>query len=279
MRPDDVEPAEQLTGRAFAPSSGSGVTGRTPAQQRRWTDRLRHLMDADAGGCWVADDNRAVIGVAAAARRDLLWVLSIYAVDPGYQGRGVGATLLDAAIGYGRGCLRGLICSTPDSRAVRRYRLAGFTIHPTMRLAGMVDRAALPLVDGVRDGTDADLDLVDSVDRQLRSATHRPDHSVMRGYGPLLVCDLLTGSGYAYLDGSRVGLLAATSRQIAQRLLWVALARMEPGAEVTVRSLTSDQEWAIDVGLAAGLQVEPDAYLALRHMRPPAPYIPSVAFG
>jgi hypothetical protein len=62
-------------------------------------------------------------------------------------------------------------------------------------------------------------------------------------------------------------------------LLWAALARTEPGAEVVIRSLTSDQEWAVDVGLAAGLQVEQDAYLALRHMRPPAPYVPSILFG
>lgn len=90
---------------------------------------------------------------------------------------------------------------------------------------------------------------------------------------------MLTGRGYCYLDHSRVALLAATRRAVAQRLLWAALARTEPGAEVVIRSLTSDQEWAVDVGLAAGLRIEQDGYLALRHMRPPAPYIPSIPFG
>jgi ribosomal protein S18 acetylase RimI-like enzyme len=278
MRADDIDAAEQLTARAFAAPGPGAADGRTPAQRRRWTARLRHLHQRDPAGCWVADDG-TVRGMAASCRRDLLWVLSIYAVDPGYQGRGAGEALLDAAIGYGAGCLRGMICSTADPRAVRRYRLAGFTLHPTMKLTGTVDRSALPIVDGVREGSDADLELVDSVDRQIRGATHGPDHPVLRSYGPLLICDLLTGRGYAYLDGPRVGLLAATSRAVAQRLLWAALARTEPGTEVVVRSLTTEQEWAIDVGLAAGLQLEHDAYLALRHMRPVTPYIPSVPFG
>lgn len=278
MRADDVDAAERLTARAFAAISPGAPAERTPEQRRRWTARLRHLHERDPAGCWVADDGM-VRGVAASGRRDLLWVLSTYAVDPDYQGRGAGEALLDAAIGYGAGCLRGMICSTADPRAVRRYRRAGFTLHPTMKLTGTVDRSTLPIVDGVREGSAADLELVDSIDRQVRGATHSPDHPVLGGYGPLLVCDLLTARGYAYLDGLRIGLLAATSRAVAQRLLWAALARTEPGADVLVRNLTAEQEWALDVGLAAGLQIEHDAYLALRHMRPPAPYIPSVAFG
>jgi GNAT superfamily N-acetyltransferase len=276
MRIDDVGAAERLTAVAFG---AVGSHERSPGQRDRWSARLQHLLDVDPGGSWVCDDDGAVVGVAAAVRRDLLWVLSTYAVDPSFQGRGAGKALLEAAIAYGAGCLRGFICSTPDPRAVRRYRLAGFTLHPTMQLTGVVDRSSLPIVDGVRTGTDGDLEFVDSVDRQVRGATHRPDLGQLRDNGQLVVCDMLTGRGYALVENSRVALLAATSRAVAQRLLWAALARTEPGAEVLVRSLTSDQEWAVDVGLAAGLRVEPDAYLALRHMRPPAPYIPSVPFG
>jgi GNAT superfamily N-acetyltransferase len=279
MRPDDVDAAERLTAAAFAPSHPHGTVERTPEQRKRWTARLHHLLTVDPGGSWVCDEDGDLVGVASAARRDLLWILSTYAVDPSYQGRGAGRALLAAAIGYGAGCLRGLVCSTRDPRAVRRYRLAGFTLHPTMQLSGVVDRAALPLVEGVRNGTDADLELVDSVDRQVRGATHQPDHAYLRDHARLLVCDLLTGRGYVYLDGARVSLLGATSRAVAQRLLWGALARTEPGSLARVRTLTSDQEWALDVGLAAGLQVEQDAYLALRHMRPPSPYIPSVQLG
>lgn len=279
MRPADVMSAERLTARAFTWTAAGTWTERSPAVRELWTSRIRHLLDADPGGCWVADDDGEVVGAAASARRDLMWILSTYAVDPDFQGRGAGKALLDAAIGYGDGCLRGMLCALPDAAALRRYRLAGFTLHPTMRLAGVVDRGSLPIVDGVRAGTDADLDLVDSVDRRVRGATHRSDHTVLGTQGRLIVCDLLTGSGYAYVEQAGVGVLAATSRSVAQRLLWSALAAFPADTEVAVRYLTSDQEWAVDVGIAAGLNVYQDGYLALRHMRPPAPYVPSVPFG
>ncbi len=274
MRPDDVEAAERLTALAFE-------TERAADHRRRWCRQIAHVIDTDPGGCWVADDDGGtdVVGVAVSMRRDLLWLLSTYAVHPGQQGRGIGQALLDAAIGYGAGCLRGMLTSRPHYGALRRYRRAGFSLHPTMCLHGTVDRSALPVVDGVRAGTAADLDLVDSVDRRVRGATHRPDNALQMEFGTLLVCDVLTGSGYAYLMPWGVAPLAATNRAVAQRLLWAALARVEPGRPIDVRNLTSGQEWAIDVGLAAGLRLGQDAYLALRHMRPPEPYIPSVSFG
>ncbi|NEE01776.1 GNAT family N-acetyltransferase [Phytoactinopolyspora halotolerans] len=289
MRADDVAAAERITARAFAlptpsasGSSGapnSSPAGRAPLARERWMDRLRHMLAVDPAGCWVAADDDGVFGVAAALRRDLLWVLSTYAVDPDRQREGAGTALLEAAIDYGHGCLRGMLCALPNPAALRRYRGAGFSLYPAFKLVGTVDHHVIPEIDGVRAATDRDLDLVDSVDRQVRGATHRPDHAFMTRYGQLLVCDLFTGSGYAYLDGSAIALLAATNRSIAQRLLWAALAQTPPGEEVTVRYLTSDQEWALDVGLAAGLRVEMDGCLALRHMRPPVPYVPSVPFG
>ncbi len=280
MRPEDAEAVERLTALAYD-------TDRSDDWRRRWCDRVRHLLTTDPGGCWVADDAGygptgeagPVIGVAISLRRDLLWILSAYAVHPRHQGQGIGTALLDAAVGYGAGCLRGMLTARPDPQALRRYRRAGFTLYPTMRLTGVVDRSALPAVDSVRAGTTADADLVDSVDRRVRGATHRPDQAFVQEHSTLLVCDLLTGSGYAYVADWGVTQLAATNRAVAQRLLWEALARTAPGSPTDVRNLTSDQEWAVDVGLAAGLRVEQDAYLALRHMRPPAPYVPSTAFG
>ena len=37
--------------------------------------------------------------------------------------------------------------------------------------------------------------------------------------------------------------------------------------------MTAANEWAIDVGLAARLDLVQNGYLALRNMRPPAPYL------
>jgi GNAT superfamily N-acetyltransferase len=289
MRPGDVDAAERITARAFAPaepgtqaSPDNAAHSRSPQARQRWTDRLRHFLTTDPDGSWVADVDGEVSGIAVSVKRDLMWVLSSYAVDPACQSRGVGKALLEAALSYGEGCLRGMLCALPHAQALRRYRQAGFSLYPAMRLVGTVSSASrtdFPDVRGVRAGTEADLELVDSVDRRVRGATHRPDHPILAGYGPLLVSDLMTGSGYVYLDRSGIGLLAATNKTIAQRLLWSALMQIPSDEEIVVRYLTSDQEWALDVGLTAGLRIEPDGFLAFRHMRPPTPYIPSVPFG
>ncbi|KRV49911.1 GCN5 family acetyltransferase [Wenjunlia vitaminophila] len=249
----------------------------------RYRRRVRHLARTDPGGCWIALDEAGgdALGVALALRREGTWGLSLFAVVPHAQGKGVGRALLDRATLYGRGCLRGLICASSDPRAARRYRKAGFTLHPAMRLSGVVeDRTGLPDPDGipVHPGSAHHLHLLDSVDRRLRGGAHGPDHEELLRHHRLLVADTLVGSGYCYLRDGRVELLAATSRRLATRLLTEALLLVPHGTEVTVADLTAEQDWAIDVGMAAGLTLSNAGYLCVRGMRPPAPYIPSDAF-
>ncbi|MBA2532871.1 MAG: GNAT family N-acetyltransferase [Nocardioidaceae bacterium] len=282
MRPADVAVAERVSAEAFlalapAPSETGPPSRRSDVRAERWRRRAAHLLRHDAEGCWVAEDD-AVVGIALALRREGMWGLSAYGVLPGLQGSGIGKALLEAAIGYGTGCLRGMICSSHDPRAARRYRAAGFTLHPAMELSGLVDRSVLPLVDGVREGSSADLDLCDSVDRQVRGAGHTPDHEFLMEFSELLVCDQLTGSGYCHVVDGSPALLSATSRRVASRLLWEALARSAPAASVSFGDVTAEQEWAVDVALAAGLSVYNEGYLCLRHMRPPTPYLPSAHF-
>jgi len=295
MRPDDIPAARELSHAALelvrttsvaSPrppgpdrSGGSGPES-TAARNARWERRARFFLDHDPEGCWVAaDDLGDVVGVAMALRRDKLWGLSAYFVRPDRQGAGIGQALLDAVLRYSQGCLRGVIISTEDPRAARRYRLAGFSLHPTIRIAGRVNRSALPVVDAVRLGGLGDRDLCDSIDRQIRGAAHGVDHEFLTAEHALLVSDTFTGSGYCYVDesGSPV-LLAATNRKFAQRLLWAALSRSPEGELVRVDYLTAAQEWAVDVALAAGLSLRTEGYLCLRHMRPPMPYLPSGAF-
>jgi hypothetical protein len=90
--------------------------------------------------------------------------------------------------------------------------------------------------------------------------------------GRLVVSDTSTGSGYAYVDrDGQVMLLAATNRRTATRLLWEALASST--GRTLVPHVTAANEWAVDVGLAARLELHQEGYLALRNMRPPAPYL------
>ncbi|MGF1431351.1 GNAT family N-acetyltransferase [Kitasatospora sp. LaBMicrA B282] len=243
--------------------------------------RTRHLAGTDPEGCWLAEEDGRAIGFALSMRREGVWVLALTAVLPEFQGKGVGRVLLEQAAAHGRACLRGMITVSTDPAAARRYRKAGYTLHPTMRLTGRVDRAGL-LDAGdipVHPGNAGHRDLLDSIDRRLRGAAHGPDHALMLAhYDELLVADTLAGSGYCYRLGGSVKLLAATSRRLAVRLLREALARVPDGTEARVEFVTAEQEWAVDVGLEVGLSVTNNGFLALRGMKPPAPYLPSGGF-
>lgn len=252
--------------------SGDGV--------RAWLRQMHHILEHDPGGCWVADGSDGIVGVAAAMRRDLTWILASFVVRPGLQARGLGRQLLDAALSHGDGCLRGMLSASPDPRAARRYRLAGFTLHPTMTLRGVVDRSSLPVVERVREGDAADIDLMNSVDRQVRDAAHGVDHELLASMYPLVVVDRSTGSGYAYVDENGAGpyLLAATNRRTATDLLWEVLAASKPEEPCSISRVTAANEWAVDVGMEARLTLLSSGYLALRHMKPPMPYLPSGLF-
>lgn len=230
-------------------------------------------MRTDPGGCWVAEDETGIVGIATSYRREVLWCLATYAVLPGRQGQGIGKPLMAAAMNHGRGCTRSMLSASGDTKAVRIYRQAGFDLHPQMYLTGTVDRSAIPVVEKVREGSASDIELMDSLDRAARGAGHGVDHELMLASSwPLLVSDTSTGSGYAYLnERGQLALLAASNRRTATRLLWAALA--DGSEQATVHHLTGANQWALDVGFAAGLELRQEGFLALRGMKPPAPYV------
>lgn len=286
MRVEDAPAVERLSDEAFYDldvrthrPGWPEPERRSPSARARWAAWAAHLVRTDPGGCWVAEDGSGVIGASAGIRRDTTWILSSFFVRPGLQGRGVGRQLLDAALSHGKGCLRGLIASSDDPAAVRRYRLAGFTLHPTMLLRGRVDRAVLPVVERVREGSLGDVDLMNSVDRQVRDSAHGPDHEVMAAEYRIVVADRSTGQGYVYLRPNGAPyLLAATNRRTAADLLWEALATTSPDEVVEVPHISAPNEWAVDVGMAARLDLHTAGYLGLRHAKPPMPYLHSGRF-
>ncbi|GAB6984803.1 hypothetical protein JCM10369A_13270 [Nocardioides pyridinolyticus] len=279
MTADDVPAAERVSDESFFTlDSASRRPGepepahRTPPHRAVWIERTRHLVRTDPGGCWVAEDETGIVGIATSLRREVLWCLATYAVLPGRQGQGIGKPLMAAAMSHGRGCTRSMLSASGDPRAVRIYRQAGFDLHPQMYLTGTVDRSAIPVVEKVREGSAGDVDLMDSLDRAARGAGHGADHELMLRSSRLLVSDATTGSGYAYLDErGRLALLAASNRRTATRLLWAALA--EGAQEANVHHLTGANQWALDVGFAARLVLRQEGYLGLRGMKQPAPYV------
>ncbi|MEU4894605.1 GNAT family N-acetyltransferase [Streptomyces sp. NPDC044780] len=288
---EDAEAAWEVVAAAFGDSAALADAA-TPAGQDGWPpgyvaevhDRHRHLARTDPGGCWIAlDETGMPLGVAVSARREGTWGLSLLAVLPRAQRQGVGRELLAAALLYGRGCLRGIIRGSEDSRAAGVYRRAGFALHPAMRLRGTVGpetKERLTPPDGaVHEGVARHRDLLDSVDRRTRGGAHGADHELLLTQRRLLVVDDLAGSGYCYVsDDGEIELLAATSRRLAKRLLTAALLCLPEGAEARVPGLTAEQQWAVDVGLEAGLELSTSGYVCLRGMPPPTPYIPSGTF-
>ena len=286
MRLDDVAEVERLTADGFYDfdvrtqrADWPEATHRSAARSEAWRERARHMLGTDPGGCFVAVDSSGVIGAVIALRRELTWILSTYAVRPGLQGRGVGTQLMLAALEHGRGCLRGLISASHDQGAVRRYHAAGFTLHPMMFLRGPVARDVLPVVERVREGSAGDIDLMDSVDRRARDAAHGADHEFLIRHHRLVVVDRSTGQGYAYLEaGGGAHLLAATNRRTAADLLWECLAATSPDEPGAIGHLTAANAWAVDVGMAARMELHTAGYLATRGQMPPTPYIPSGHF-
>ena len=280
MRPADVPVCERLSAEAFLAvdrrTRGAGAPEprlRPPDQAARWNHRTTSFLATDAAGCWVADLDGEVAGFATSLRREGLWVLATYAVRADLQGRGIGRAVLDAALTHSRACLRGMLSASADPGALRRYLLAGFTLHPAMTLEGVVDTTEAPQVDRVREGSTADRDLLDSLDRATRGYAHGSDHDLLAQGTRLLVTDTSTGSGYVYAleDGSVVTALAATNRRTAARLLWTVLAHAT--GPVSVPHVTAANAWAVEVGTAARLTVRQEGFLALKGMNPPAPYL------
>ena len=280
MRPEDVPAAERLSSEGFyevdlrlARRGDPDPEPRSPERGSQWVERTLHLVRTDPGGCWVAEVDGEMVGFATSFNRELMWILASYVVRPGLQGQGIGKALLAAALHHGRGCLRGMLSASADPKAIRRYRAAGFSLHPQMHLTGSVDRAAIPVVEKVRDGSASDFELMDSIDRRVRGAAHGPDHALAArrcsGWSsptprPAAATPTTPPTGCPRCSRRPTGV---------RRPGCCGSASPRSGDSVLVPHVTAANEWAIDVGLAARLDLVQNGYLALRNMRPPAPYL------
>lgn len=276
MTAEDVPAAERVTAVGFHEldtrmfrRSWPDPRPRPPERSAIWIERVRHLIATDPGGSWVAERDDEVLGIVVSFVREKMWLLASYAVVPGSQGLGLGRALLAPALDHGRGCLRGMLNASSDPKALRRYHAAGFTLHPQMFLRGTPDRAEIPVLENLREGTESDIDLMDSIDRRTRGAAHGVDHQLLIGRFRLVVSETSSAQGYAYLDDG-VALLAATDRRTAARLMWEAIASSD---DVLIGHITPENSWAVDVGLAARLELHQEGYLGLRNMKPPKPYL------
>jgi GNAT superfamily N-acetyltransferase len=269
-----------------------GVTEDADAVQRRsaqlpdapWSEdlvhrtqrRVRHFLASDPGGSWVAEDEGRVIGLAQAHRRQDLFVLSSLFVLPAAQNSGAGRALLDRVLAYGPDG-PGLIVSSRDPRAVRRYALAGFTLHPTVVAWGAVRREGLNAAPDVRRGDSTDLELTAAIDQRQRGAARVEDVQLCLAEGDQLL--VVPDRGYTLVRGSRVGPLAALDDEAASQLLTAALADFcQDGPEVS--RMTARQDWAVRLAVAAGLEIHPHGPVFVRgDPGPMRPYLPDGILG
>lgn len=240
--------------------------------------RIAHVQATDPDGCWVAELDGELVAVALALVRDDLWGLSLFAVKPGHQGRGLGRRTLEPAVRYAAGRRGAVILSTTDPRAMRRYFRAGFRLRPCVAAAGQLNRSRVPAGLRARPGhLDADREMLDATSRHARGAAHGPDHEAIAGAGGELL--VLGDRGYAWhCEGAPI-LLAAHDEEAAADLLWSCFAAGPPGGTVHVDYITEHNNWAIGVSLDAGLMLSPEGPAFLRGDTGPfAPYLPSGAY-
>ena len=242
--------------------------------------RMRRFLALDPGGCWTAEVEGRPVATALALVREGIWGLSLFGVEPGLQGQGIGRRVLDAALAYGDGCRGAIIAATLDPRALRRYARAGFALHPSLAGCGIVDRHAAPDPASLRSRettwtTRRSIAAARDVSRHVRGASHAEDLEGLAVSGGTPI--VLDGEGWAVRDGDgSPTILAARHENAARDLLWACLLGGKPGATLHVDWLTGLQPWAVDVVLQAGLPLSADGAICVRgDVGPMTPYLPS----
>ena len=165
---------------------------------------FRHLLAT--GAVFVAEDPEPV-GFSAAVIRDEAWFLSQLWVLPDRHATGIGSTLLDEALTWGRGCRTFSVVSSPHPAAQLMYlRASMFPLWVMHEMTGS-DRPAPEPAEDTRPLEDGDEAWVADLDREVRGVARPQDHAFWRrnARGVALVRDR-SPAGYVYVwPGGKVG--------------------------------------------------------------------------
>lgn len=257
------EDADRREGREHRPMSDERRAGFRKGMVR--------FVEEDPDGAFVALSGDTVIGMAEAIRRGDFWGLAMLHVHPETQSRGVGRMLLGEALRYADGARVRMIMSSSDPRAFRRYSGAGLAMHPTVEATGTIDRSAIPSPLPGREGTESDLELVETADAALGRSRAADVAFVLSVGCQMEVIDSGPGRAYAVRRGNELVMLGATDEESAARALWRAIAAADGTFEAWC--LTAAQDWAIRVALAARLKIVPGGALFIDGLdQPPRPW-------
>jgi GNAT superfamily N-acetyltransferase len=277
MRAEDVPAVHLLNVETFEALSRANHQPLEPRPDPELASvRYRHLVRTDPEGAWVAEHEGEIAGCALALKREGVWGLSLLVVRPDLQSGGLGRELLARTNEYAAGARARIVLSSEDPRAMRAYARIGLTLHPTLWARGVAHGVRAPA--GVRAGDTADIPLIAAVDRRIRGAAHGPDIDAQLEMGQTLL--IAPERGYAIVSAAgEVRMLAALDDDTARDLLRAALAHAGEH-EATVAFLTSAQQWAIEVVVAARLELRADGGCLCvdGDLGPMTPYLPSGAF-
>jgi GNAT superfamily N-acetyltransferase len=274
MRDEDVVDADRVcVDVLYTTFSGEDE----PARAARQYARIRHLLDTDPGGCWVAEHEGRVEGVGLALIREGVWGFSLFGVAEHLQGRGVGRDVFARCWAYGADAKGHLILSTTNPQAMGIYARTGVPLHPCVAFGGIPDLERAPALDGVVDAGEAGIPIADAIGRELRGAGHGRDLPVPMAHGARLL--VYEDRAFALARGGQIIMLGARDEQAARHMLWTLFVTAGPGATVNVDFVTTGQNWAVPVCLDARLQLSPDGPMfAGGRLGPLTPYIPSGAY-
>jgi hypothetical protein len=211
-------------------------------------------------------------------RRDDTFVLSRLAVDPQHQNSGIGRSLLDVGLAYAHTGDSQYIYSSADPRALHSYLRSGFTLNPTVRIAGRARPRAPYSAILLGRGTEDELQLVTEIDRAIRGSSRRADIEAWLAGGAELW--LHQDGGYAICNRKRLTTLAAQSEVTATELLAALLVGKVDREPVEAGFVPANQQWAYRTAAANGATLEVHGAVFTRNVsRAPSPYLANALLG
>jgi GNAT superfamily N-acetyltransferase len=281
MRPDDAAGAAAAARTALEELDPENVAPGDEAMRVAGAmARVAHIQRTDPGGCWVAEADGRIVGAALGLVREGVWGLSLFGILPAFQGRGIGRRLYAPALQYGADEPGGIILSSPHPAAMRCYGASpGYQLVPTVGFAGAWDPRRVPTELRCRPGDlAADAATIAAASRHARGASHLRDLPTMLAR-PGSTLQVVDGEGFACTHGGCVTLLAARTEAAAEDLLWGAITRGPRGGTVSYDFVSADNQWAIGLGIRAGLAISTCGPIFVRgDVGPMAPYLPSGAY-
>lgn len=171
--------------------------------------------------------------------------------------------------------------SPPTTRALRLYGSSGFRLSPTFDVDGRPHPELLPEPNPlITEAHPSELETLAPISRAVRGAAHTRDFSAA------LVRDAeilrLEDRGFVVtMPGRGIWALAARDEQAATALLWAGLHRLRDEPRIQISFIGGDQQWALEVLLAARLSFRSYGAIATRGAvgGPLYPYIPSPSFA